>query len=125
MIAIRHAKRDLAGRQMTTLDVMRRAVMEPAPSYYVTFDTAVRAIGEVLRGNRAAGSQLRQLQWEEIAAKVRRIMGKEPKLKINEAVARVITCEPASRFFISPARALSIYHEEMRHRYPGRSMAII
>ena len=119
MQAIRTAKRRLsagAGGGMTTMDVMRLAVTLPAPGYYVAFDTALRATGEVLRGKRATGSELRQRQWEEIAAKVRREM-ERGNLRLTEAVARVITTGGASRFFISPTRALSIYHEEMRHRF--------
>lgn len=95
------------------LTVIERAVSSPAPRFYVSFDTALKAVGRTISGNRACTDPRKQRQWHELSALVTALTEQQP-MPLTEAVARVLTSSEAPSFFISPARALAIYHEQQR-----------
>lgn len=98
-------------------DAVARAIMRPAPSYYVDFTTIERMIPLMMkRPRKVRTSPLRQLMWEEIFDKARSLRRRESHLTERQALARVVTSQSASRFFISVNTGLDIYREEMRCR---------
>lgn len=120
---IRQRNRDLMKairREMTNtppgtplLSVIERAVNSPAPRFYVSFDTALKAVSRTLSGNSACGDPRKLHQWHELSALVATLTKQHP-MPLTEAVARVLTSSEAPSFFISPSRALAIYHEQQR-----------
>lgn len=111
-----HAIRSEIGRadvSETLAIIVKRALAHPAPRYYVSYAVALNAMSRALAGKRVCKSPLREAMWREIAGKVQgRLDRGAPSIAI--ALSEVLAREKASGFFISPARALSIYHEEVR-----------
>ncbi len=101
---------------ITTIDLaIRAAAQAPAPGYYVSFDHARRCVGALLRGVGIANSRSRRGQMMvEISEKCRRLLDTDPDLKIGDALARVLTSESASSFFLSFAQARNIYFNSRR-----------
>lgn len=89
----------------------------PAPCYYTTYMTAYRMISRLRAGNlNTVEGGRRSQMWREILDKCYKKISRQPEMTLSHALVRVLNCEEASSFFISPLRALAIYHEELRHR---------
>lgn len=93
---------------LTVAEVAARAAASRAPSYYMTFDYALRALREERAGVRKAITPAVVLRRREIAAKVRRLMESRPGLSESDALTFVLT-GPASSFFINPDTARRLY----------------
>ncbi len=62
---------------------------------------------------------LRTLMWQEIATKVSGYMQTHPKRTVTDAIAYVITCYSASRYFIGYDHAkflINTYQRQVRHQ---------
>lgn len=86
---------------------------ERAPGYYVSLEHA-ECMLRLRRTGRlpAAMSGLKRMMWDEIAAKVDRIMASR-RITITDAISRVLCSSDASRFFIAEATARKLL---MGHR---------
>lgn len=109
-------RRILSNGIITTIDTAIRSAAEaPAPSYYVSFDHARRCVSALLRGVAIPNSRSRRGQMMiEIGEKCRRLLETNTDLKISDALARVLTSESATSFFISFAQARNIYFNTRR-----------
>lgn len=126
----REKRRLLNSGVFTTINAAIRAAVEaPAPGYYIGFDYALRCVSELRRGA-AAPSRLsrRGCMLAEILGKCETTLAEHPGLSLNEALARVLTSQTASSFFISFAQARKIYfasrhdHRLRGHRLRGRRL---
>lgn len=100
----------------TVRQVVARAVLHKAPSYYVSIDTAEEVVKGCLCGMKPRCTPLKAQMWDEIAAKVRAVRDRNPHLAFTQVMARVLTSENASRFFIGAERGMTIYYEMRRLR---------
>ena len=108
-------RREIASSPYGTpiMETLSRAVEQPAPRFYVTFESALRAVSLSLAGKTPCRDIRRKRQWHDLTSLVADLLDKQPR-PLTMAVARVLTTAHAPSFYISPARALSIYHEQQR-----------
>ncbi|MCC8038259.1 MAG: hypothetical protein LIP02_09040 [Bacteroidales bacterium] len=92
--------------------VAERAVMQPAPGYYVEYATAQQMMYRNVDQSRR--SRLHRAMWQEIHQKARERLDSGHARTMARAVESVLLEEGASRFFISPEQAQRIYN---RHRH--------
>lgn len=118
--AINRAKSELlrtAEGKITIEDILNRLTTMEAPGYFVDHTYALRNVSALLRGRDeftpTARSRRRAL-FGELAEKCKAQIERNPQLSLNEALARVLSVEPASSFFLSYAQARKLYFELQR-----------
>lgn len=111
-----------------TRSMLVKEVLEHSrPHYNVTLSHAYRTISQLkLHGfPRGWEGRERYQMWKEILTKVERVLEKNPKLSIGQAVTRVIMLNRASRFFISMSYAYKtlyrLEHEERVRDFSNRA----
>lgn len=105
----RETARSLAsGVELTTREAVGRALTSPAPSFYLTTEYAWRVLrgqGEPRRLRRSS----REAMWEALRERYREALGRHPGEDPYAVLDRLLREEQAPGFFISEARALSLY----------------
>lgn len=110
-----------AGTNPSVDDLIRAAVVAPAPNYYLSYDYALRQVGRHVRNVPASRSR-RRAMIAELADKCCAMRRRHPRLSLGQALARLLNDEPASSFFLSFAQGRKIYYKMRRseHRRSGR-----
>ncbi len=108
---------------LTVSEVARLASQSPAPSYYVSFDYAMRMFHRIKRQGSSGVEGPMDKCWQEIADRVTAMVEQSHgKLNFRQAMARVLARGSASSFFLSPATARRLYHHALRQRRPIKSV---
>lgn len=87
--------------------IAARAAMGPAPTYYCTYDYALRMLRVYRHGRLRLRRDRRFALWTELNAKVSRLMERR-SIKLPDALANVLADGHASQFFISPSTAAKL-----------------
>lgn len=90
-----------------------RAAMTPAPSFYLSFDYALRKIRLIRKGMCHPEPGIRGRKWTEIIDRMERIMERHG-IDDSQALARVLESR-APQYYIEPRTALRLYFR-IRHR---------
>lgn len=89
--------------------VAARASLSPAPTYYCTYDYALRMLRVLRHGRLRLRRDRRYALWTELDAKASRIMERRG-VSLPVALASVLASGHASQFFISPSTALKLVY---------------
>lgn len=89
--------------------VAARASLSPAPTYYCTYDYALRMLRVLRHGRLRLRRDRRYALWTELDAKASRIMERRG-VSLPVALASVLSSGHASQFFISPSTALKLVY---------------
>lgn len=103
------------GAALTAAEIARRAARQPAPSYYLTHEQAMRQLHEAIHGDgtgRAHPSTLSRR--EELRRKVEHLQARRG-IGRGEALTHVLA-GGASGFFIEPSTALRLYQRIRQRR---------
>lgn len=101
------------GEQVESGEVVRRAIEGGAPGFYIGFDYARRGVASRLRRRlRSRHRDMmapRHMLWDELTERVEReLTGGHGRLRLPEALARVLAAGDAPRFYISDRTARRI-----------------
>ena len=107
------------GKKIVLGEVARKVLTGAESSYYVSFDTAYRRIGPLLRGKGPRGGTLTmtQMLYRDLALHVGRTMERNPDMTIVDALTRVLEFGRASRHYISYQHALRLLRTLVRTNY--------
>ncbi len=100
--------------------VAARAAMQPAPTYYCTYEYALRMLRVYRHGRLRLRRDRRFALWTELNSRVSRLMERR-HVSLPEALANVLADGHASQFFIAPATAASL----ARRYYDSRTKTMI
>ncbi len=93
--------------EMTWGEISRQAALRPAPTYYVTYEYALRVIRVLRHGRMGLRRDRRREMFEEINRKVTAVQN-ATGTSLPSALDYVLKNCPASQFFISPATAVRL-----------------
>jgi hypothetical protein len=101
-------------------DIARDAILQPARSFYLSPVELRRALHEIRRGvtprfRSPAKNALRAALRARLAA----LEQARPGIPVRLAAA-IISDQPAPRFYISVARATSLYYHALKNRKPAK-----
>lgn len=93
------------GKCMTIQEIVDIAVFQPASSFFLTYSSCRKIIkwDKKVTGAKA-----------ELYKEIKRIRDTMPNLSISQACETIIEM-PAPRFYITPARARSLYYELLKN----------
>lgn len=110
----------LPGASALSLDnLLSRAIEAGAPAYYVELETVMRELRVMNAKGWREESSLRNSMWRELISKVLRLKDENPGLTMTAAVARVLSFETATSFFITKKHARNIFEQNIRHMTPA------
>ena len=116
--AIKKAVNKAEGR-ITLKQAIESAIMTPTSSFFLTD----RRIAEIIRNfgsDPPPVSDAKRKQHIELWTRYLVLQNIHRNLTAEEIAKTYIAHQPASRFFISPARAVNIYCNELRRRQKAR-----
>ena len=96
------------GRVITLDEAVGEVIDGAAPAYFVEFDSAYERILDYVKTGSSTKvvNPLKRAMYAEITRKCLAILARRPYLSISDVLARVLTAETASSFFITKAYAL-------------------
>jgi len=96
-----------AGRPVSLEHLASLTALEPAPSYYCTFEYALRMLRVLRHGRLKLRNDRRLALWEELNMKCTVYMARTG-CNLPEALGYILASESASQFFIAPSTALRL-----------------
>lgn len=101
------------GEQLEAAEVLRRAIEGGAPGFYIGFDYARRGVSDRLRRRLRSRHRewmpVKRVLWEDLAERVEaEMVGGRGRLRMSEALARVLAEGNAPRFYMGPRTARRI-----------------
>lgn len=124
MAACRRKKSEIMARDghLDVDTIVEEVLNESAPSYYISYARALRNVRPLMRDNIIPTRRRRTDRMAlELAGKCRRIIEeRNGKLTLGEALARVLTGERASGYFISSTYARRLYFRVFSERCRSR-----
>lgn len=100
--------------------VAAKVALSPAPTYYCSYDYALRMLRVLRHGRLRLRRDRRLALWCELNTRATRLM-ESRGVSLSEALASVLADGHASQFFIAPATALSL----LRRYYVPSSNSIL
>ena len=92
------------GKCMTIQEIVDFAIMQPASSFFLTYSSCRK----IIKWEKPVNGAKRELYYE-----IKRLRDQMPELTVSQACERIIEM-PAPRFYITPARARSLYYELLK-----------
>lgn len=119
---MRRALASETGEGLTQRRVICRAMRSAAPGYYVERDRALTKLRRLRDGRQAPdGNPERRALWADLLEAWQRCCREHPRLSELLALDRVLTQQPAPRFYMSGDYAEKLfYHLQARHRRTAR-----
>ncbi len=101
------------GEEVEAGEVLRRAIEGGAPGFYIGFDYARRGVSDRLRRRLRSRHRdwmgVKRSLWEDLAERVEaELVSAHGRLRMSEALARVLAEGNAPRFYIGPRTARRI-----------------
>ena len=101
------------GEQLEATEVVRRAIEGGAPGFYIGFDYARRGVSDRLRRRLRSRHRewmpVKRALWEDLAERVEaEMVSGRGRLRMSEALARVLAEGNAPRFYMGPRTARRI-----------------
>lgn len=93
---------------LTRRQIVERAILHPAPSYYADLDYALHVVPRVLRLPREEAEKFSHGRWLEVGLRARALVATGECRNMTRAIETVITHGVASRFFMSVATGMHI-----------------
>jgi hypothetical protein len=105
-----------SGNAMPLTDMLAILVKRPAPRFYVSLPNAVMVIRQMIRGTPPPKMRdNRRAMYEEILARVMRMVEQNPGITLRDAVDKVIE-QPAPKFYITIGTASVLLCNARKHR---------
>lgn len=104
------------GRRLSMPFAVKRALREPAPSFYLTREHVWKRLKERRRRLPPHEKPHRRRMWEEIEAALRLRMEEHPREDAWEALDYVLECHHPSGFFITEEYAVKLVYRMARGR---------
>lgn len=107
----------LRGFIPTPEEIVRHALAQPAPSYYVDYYRAIRRLTgsqKSKKPQKPARSYASSAQWRDMATDLRRIRRHRPTADVREIILDMCSGRAGfPRFYITPRRAMEIVQRSL------------
>lgn len=113
MAELHRKMRDPRLRHMSYTELLWAAAASPAPSFFITYDYAMRVWNLHCKGRLRLGDSVNSSKWTEIITRVSRLV-EQRGVPPREAVSRVIA-QPAPSYYLKPDSAAKAFRR-LRHR---------
>lgn len=100
-------------KTLSVSEVAKIAVYLPAPSLYLTTRELAKIVNRIRKGEKCSTYKSAGMMYDQIEKMMIEIPGNE-KLSAYE-IARIIDAEPVPRFYMSEARARTIYYDCLKN----------
>lgn len=103
------------GERADLATIAWRAASGPAPTYYCTYEYALRMLRVLRHGRLKLRRDRRLMLWLELNERTTALMERHG-ISLPDALARVLADGHASQFFISPSRAATLASEILKQK---------
>ena len=95
-------------------EIVRHALAQPAPSYYVDYYRAVKHLTGPKKPKKPTRVYASSVQWRDMATDLRRIRRQRPTADVREIILDMCSGRAGyPRFYITPRRAMEIVQRSL------------
>lgn len=101
----------MRGRRPSEAEIVRHALAQPAPRYFVDFYRATHILKNFdMKGRRNSRSYAGSRQWEDMAHDLAALRAQHPRASVNRLILDLCTGRAGRpRFYMSARRALELF----------------
>ena len=119
MNAVHKAVATWNGDTPSVNEIIRKVLNSPAPTFYVSYETAYRYVSLAMRHKLPHNiNSNRRRMWIDLAARVSAIMHDNPSYTYAKALLSVLEGEHAPSFYITTLTATRIYYNMLQKSKP-------
>ena len=119
LVACERVRRSRRG-YASVASIAREALLQPAPSFYLSHRAARGIIQEIARrGIPTLRSKSKTSLYEEVERRAAAIRAERGESLSSGRVSRILIVQPAPRFYISGKHAIALYYRLLRKQRAG------